>query len=263
MDVVFTEKEQNLFSKIGKVADELGTPCYLIGGYVRDKILNRIVKDADIVCRGDGIALAKAFANTLRPSPSVAYFKNFGTAQIKWGDWEIEFVGARKESYQTDSRKPIVHAGSLSDDQWRRDFTINALAICLNEKEFGQLIDPFNGLKAIEEKKIQTPLAPVQTFSDDPLRMLRAIRFAAQLGFSIDPTTFAAIQESAARIHIISQERITDELNKIMLCDKPSIGWDLLFQSGLLQFIFPQMVDLHGAVSVSYTHLTLPTNREV
>jgi len=250
MDVVFTEKERELFSKIGKVADELEIPCYLIGGYVRDKILNRTVKDVDIVCGGDGIALAKTFANTLRPSPPVAFFKNFGTAQIKWEDIDIEFVGARKESYQSDSRKPRVEAGSLSDDQWRRDFTINALAICLNNKEFGRLIDPFDGLKAIEEKKIRTPLAPVQTFSDDPLRMLRAIRFAAQLGFFIDPTTFAAIQESAARIHIISQERITDELNKIMLCEKPSIGWDLLFQSGLLQFIFPQMVDLHGAVYI-------------
>jgi poly(A) polymerase len=247
MNVVFTDKEQQLFSSIGAVADKMGMPCYLIGGYVRDKILKRIVKDADIVCGGDGIELAQAFANTLNPIPTVAFFKTFGTAQIKWSDFEIEFVGARKESYQEHSRKPMVEVGTLADDQLRRDFTINALAICLNHNQFGAFIDPFDGLKAIEEKKIQTPLAPVQTFSDDPLRMLRAIRFATQLGFQIEPATFAAIQESAHRIHIISQERITDELNKIMIADKPSVGWDLLFQSGLLKFIFPQMLDLHGA----------------
>ncbi|MEN9597725.1 MAG: hypothetical protein RL596_36 [Bacteroidota bacterium] len=247
MNLVFTDKEQQLFSSIGAVADNMGMPCYLIGGYVRDKILNRIVKDADIVCSGDGIELAQAFAKTLKPIPPVAFFKNFGTAQVKWGDFEIEFVGARKESYLEHSRKPTVEAGTLHDDQLRRDFTINALAICLNQNKFGEFIDPFEGLKAIEEKKIQTPLAPVQTFSDDPLRMLRAIRFATQLGFYIESTTFEAIKESAHRIHIISQERITDELNKIMCCERPSIGWDLLFQSGLLKYIFPQMLDLHGA----------------
>jgi len=247
MNLVFTDKEQQLFSSIGAVADNMGMPCYLIGGYVRDKILNRIVKDADIVCSGDGIELAQAFAKTLKPIPPVAFFKTFGTAQVKWGDFEIEFVGARKESYLEHSRKPTVEAGTLHDDQLRRDFTINALAICLNQNKFGEFIDPFEGLKAIEEKKIQTPLAPVQTFSDDPLRMLRAIRFATQLGFYIESTTFEAIKESAHRIHIISQERITDELNKIMCCERPSIGWDLLFQSGLLKYIFPQMLDLHGA----------------
>jgi len=186
MNLVFTDKEQQLFSSIGAVADNMGMPCYLIGGYVRDKILNRIVKDADIVCSGDGIELAQAFAKTLKPIPPVAFFKTFGTAQVKWGDFEIEFVGARKESYLEHSRKPTVEAGTLHDDQLRRDFTINALAICLNQNKFGEFIDPFEGLKAIEEKKIQTPLAPVQTFSDDPLRMLRAIRFATQLGFYIE-----------------------------------------------------------------------------
>jgi poly(A) polymerase len=247
MNLVFTDKEQQLFSSIGAVADNMGMPCYLIGGYVRDKILNRVVKDADIVCSGDGIELAQAFAKTLKPVPPVAFFKTFGTAQVKWGEYEIEFVGARKESYMEHSRKPTVEAGTLHDDQLRRDFTINALAICLNQNKFGEFIDPFEGLKAIEEKKIQTPLAPVQTFSDDPLRMLRAIRFATQLGFYIESTTFEAIKESARRIHIISQERITDELNKIMSCERPSIGWDLLFQVGLLKYIFPQMLDLHGA----------------
>jgi putative nucleotidyltransferase with HDIG domain len=222
-------------------------PAYLIGGFVRDKIIGRPTKDADIVCLGDGIALAHRVADLFEPRPTVAYFKNFGTAQIKLPAFEIEFVGARKESYQPDSRKPQVETGSLEDDQNRRDFTINALAISLNQADFGKLIDPFDGLKAIEAKIIQTPLTPAQTFSDDPLRMMRAIRFATQLGFSIVPETFEAIQAQASRIKIVSQERITDELNKIMLCKKPSIGWDLLYQSGLLQIVFPQMVELHGA----------------
>lgn len=247
MDLNFTHTEQVVFDKIAKAAAELSLPTFLIGGFVRDKIIGRPTKDADIVCLGDGIALAHRVADLFEPRPTVAYFKNFGTAQIKLPEFEIEFVGARKESYQPNSRKPEIATGSLEDDQNRRDFTINALAISLNQADFGQLLDPFNGLAAIEAKIIQTPLTPEQTFSDDPLRMMRAIRFATQLGFNIVPETFDAIRAQASRIKIVSQERITDELNKIMLCPKPSIGWDLLYQSGLLQIVFPQMVDLHGA----------------
>ena len=247
MDIVCSDKERLVFERIAKAAAASDMPCYLIGGFVRDKIIGRPTKDADIVCMGDGIALAHKVADAYRPRPQVAFFKTFGTAQIKLDDFEVEFVGARKESYRSHSRKPEVSPGSIEDDQNRRDFTINALAISLNKADFGKLIDPFKGLAAIERKIIQTPLAPAQTFSDDPLRMMRAIRFATQLGFSIVPETFAAIGENAKRIKIVSQERITDELNKIMLCAKPSVGWDLLFKSGLLQLIFPQMIELHGA----------------
>lgn len=247
MEIRCTDRELFIFEQIGAAADELQVPCYLIGGFVRDKIIGRSTKDADIVCLGDGIALAHKVADLFRPRPVVAYFKNFGTAQIKLEDFEIEFVGARKESYRQHSRKPEVEPGTIEDDQNRRDFTINALAISLNKENFGQLIDPFNGIRDIELKIIQTPLAPLQTFSDDPLRMLRAIRFASQLQFVIADETFQAIADNAHRIKIVSQERITDELNKIMLCEKPSVGWDLLFRSGLLHIIFPQMVDLYGA----------------
>jgi poly(A) polymerase len=247
MDISITDKELSVFQKIAAAAEKLQVPCYLVGGFVRDKIIGRATKDADIVCIGDGIVLADAVADLFHPKPVVSFFKTFGTAQIKLGDFEIEFVGARKESYRYDSRKPEVSPGTIEDDQNRRDFTINALAISLNKEDFGKLVDPFHGMADIERKNIQTPLAPAQTFSDDPLRMMRAIRFAAQLGFSIDTATFLAIIDHAERIKIVSQERITDELNKIMLCDKPSIGWDLLFRSGLLQIIFPQMVDLYGA----------------
>lgn len=247
MDIVCTDRELGIFEKIAAAAQQLDVPCYLIGGFVRDKIIGRPTKDADIVCMGDGIELAHAVASLFHPKPTVAYFKTFGTAQIKLDDFEIEFVGARKESYSQNSRKPEVLPGSLEDDQNRRDFTINALAISLNKADFGTLVDPFNGLKDIERKILQTPLAPLQTFSDDPLRMMRAIRFASQLGFEIAEETFQAIRDNTHRIRIVSQERITDELNKIMLSRKPSVGWDLLFRSGLLQIIFPQMVDLHGA----------------
>lgn len=247
MEIRCTDKELSIFTQIGAAADELQVPCYLIGGFVRDKIIGRATKDADIVCIGDGIELAHKVAGLFHPRPAVACFKTFGTAQIKLGDFEIEFVGARKESYTHNSRKPEVTPGTIEDDQNRRDFTINALAICLNQENFGKLVDPFNGIKAIEEKIIQTPLAPLQTFSDDPLRMMRAIRFAAQLSFQITPETFQAIKDNAQRIKIVSQERISDELNKIMLCRKPSVGWDLLFKSGLLQVIFPQMTELYGA----------------
>jgi putative nucleotidyltransferase with HDIG domain len=250
MTVQFSDTEAAIFKQIGAMADQMQMPCYLIGGFVRDKLIGRNTKDADIVCLGDGIALAHAFAAQLNPKPVVAYFKNFGTAQIKLDQFDIEFVGARKESYQQNSRKPEVKEGSLADDQNRRDFTINALAIALNQDQFGQLLDPFNGIEALTQKIIQTPLAPSQTFSDDPLRMLRAIRFATQLHFTIDPNTFNAIADNLHRMSIVSQERITDELNKIMLCPQPSIGWDLLYKSGLLNIIFPQMVDLHGAVYI-------------
>jgi len=242
--------ETSIFNRIASAAASLNLPTYLIGGFVRDKIIGRPTKDADIVCLGDGIELANKVADLFEPRPTVAFFKNFGTAQIKLPEMEIEFVGARKESYQLESRKPQVETGSLEDDQNRRDFTINALAISLNKADFGQLIDPFNGVAAIENKIIQTPLLPEQTFSDDPLRMMRAIRFAAQLEFTIVPETLEAIKVQAPRIKIVSQERITDELNKIMLCSRPSVGWDLLFQTGLLQIIFPQMVDLYGAENI-------------
>ena len=242
-----TDKELLIFDKIAKAANELNMPCYLIGGFVRDKIIGRNTKDIDIVCIGDGIELAHLAAAQFSPRPQVNFFKNFGTAQIKVQDIEIEFVGARKESYTYDSRKPQVETGTLKDDQDRRDLTINALAISLNKEDFGELIDPFCGLTHIEEKLLITPLAPAQTFSDDPLRMMRAIRFAAQLDFVIDEKTFAAIGGNKERIKIVSGERIADELNKILMCKKPSIGFDLLYKSGLLKIIFPQMVDLAGA----------------
>jgi poly(A) polymerase len=250
MHIPCTSIETSIFNRIAAAAASLNLPTYLIGGFVRDKIIGRPTKDADIVCLGDGIELANKVADLFEPRPTVAFFKNFGTAQIKLPEMEIEFVGARKESYQLESRKPQVETGSLEDDQNRRDFTINALAISLNKADFGQLIDPFNGIAAIENKIIQTPLLPEQTFSDDPLRMMRAIRFAAQLEFTIVPETLEAIKVQAPRIKIVSQERITDELNKIMLCSRPSVGWDLLFQTGLLQIIFPQMVDLYGAENI-------------
>lgn len=246
MDIKCTSDELNLLQQIAAAAKALGTPAYLIGGFVRDKIIGRPTKDADIVCIGDGIALAHEVAKVLKPRPTVAFFKNFGTAQIKVGGFEVEFVGARKESYRSDSRKPEVEPGTLEDDQNRRDFTINALAISLNEEDFGTLLDPFDGQADIVSKTIRTPLDPDITFSDDPLRMMRAIRFATQLGFTILPETFDAIERNAERLRIISEERITDELMKIMRTQKPSIGFDLLFRTGLLQQFFPQMVALAG-----------------
>jgi poly(A) polymerase len=247
MDINCSEKERFVFERIARAAAALGTPAYLIGGFVRDKLIGRPTKDADIVCVGDGIALAHKVAESLQPRPAVAWFKNFGTAQIKWNDLEIEFVGARKESYREASRKPDVEPGTIEDDQLRRDFTINAMAISLNEADLGKLIDPFDGRGDLEKKLIRTPLDPLRTFSDDPLRMLRAIRFATQLGFTIIEPAMTAIKEDAHRIKIVSQERITDELNKIIMTPKPSVGFDLLYRSGLLKIIFPQMVDLAGA----------------
>ena len=250
VEIPCNDKELFLLKKIAAAAAEMAVEAYLIGGFVRDKIIGRPTKDADIVCMGDGIALAHKVAEKFNPKPYVSFFKTFGTAQIKINDFEVEFVGARKESYNYDSRKPAVEPGSLEDDQNRRDFTINALAISLNKHNFGKLIDPFDGLLHIEQKNIQTPLEPLQTFSDDPLRMMRAIRFATQLNFTVHPTTFQAIIDNAHRIKIVSQERITDELNKIMLSPKPSVGLDLLSKTGLLKIIFPQMMALHGAENV-------------
>lgn len=242
-----SNKEQFVLKKISNAATDLNAPAFLIGGFVRDKIIGRPTKDLDIVCVGDGIALAHKVAERFSPHPQVAFFKSFGTAQIRVDDMEIEFVGARKESYRSDSRNPEVEPGTIEDDQNRRDFTINALAISLNKENYGELIDPFNGIHDIEAKVIRTPLEPETTFSDDPLRMMRAIRFAAQLQFEIEEKTFEAIKDNKERIKIISQERITEELNKIMHSNKPSIGLNLLFISGLLQIIFPQMVELAGA----------------
>ncbi len=242
-----SEKEKVVLQKIASAAAELKLPCYLIGGFVRDKILGRETKDIDIVCVGDGIKLAEEVAKLFKPAPEVAYFKNFGTAQIKTSNFEIEFVGARKESYTYNSRKPKVELGTIEDDQNRRDFTINALAISLNKEDYGELIDPFKGISDLENKIIKTPLAPDITFSDDPLRMMRAIRFSSQLNFTIQEKTLQAIAVNAERIKIVSSERIADELNKIILSEKPSVGFILLYTTGLLKIIFPEMTELAGA----------------
>jgi len=246
MEINCTTQEQNLLKHIGKIADSIGVSCYLIGGFVRDKLLNRPTKDADIVCSGDGIELAKAVADSFPHKPQVNFFKNFGTAQFKLYGIDIEFVGARKESYNPDSRKPDVVPGTIEDDQLRRDFTINAMAVGLNKDNFGKLIDPFDGITDLKNKLIRTPLDPDITFSDDPLRMMRGIRFATQLDFKILPETFEAIIKNKDRLRIVSQERITDELNKIMMATKPSVGLDLLYKSGLLKEFFPQFTDLVG-----------------
>ncbi|HRN90947.1 MAG TPA: HD domain-containing protein [Ferruginibacter sp.] len=246
MDIPLQEEELSILKSIAAAGAALNTRVYLIGGFVRDKIMQRATKDMDVVCLGDGIALAHQVAKQHGDVP-VSFFKNFGTAQLYIGEVQIEFVGARKESYRSNSRKPDVVPGTLEDDQYRRDFTINAMAIGLNADDFGKCIDPFNGREDILQKRLVTPLDPDTTFSDDPLRMMRAIRFASQLHFNIDPVTFEAIRRNAHRIKIVSGERIADELNKILLSDKPSIGFHLLYESGLLKIIFPQMVDLAGA----------------
>jgi poly(A) polymerase len=233
-----------IFSLISDLAAEDGTQAYVIGGFVRDLLLGRPSKDIDIVVVGNGISFAEGLGKKLNLKVSV--FKNFGTASLKYQGFELEFVGARKESYRLDSRKPIVENGTLQDDQKRRDFTINALAIALHRDSFGQLLDPFDGIAHLKQKLITTPLDATATFSDDPLRMLRAIRFATQLDFRIDSSALLAIKENAERISIISQERITDELNKIILSDKPSIGFNYLFDTGLLHRILPQMTALYG-----------------
>ena len=230
-----------IFKILSTVADELQLECYVVGGYVRDLIMNRPSKDIDIVVVGSGIAMAEAFAKKLNHKCHLSVFKNFGTAQVKWKNEEVEFVGARKESYNRNSRKPIVEDGTLEDDQNRRDFTINAMAICINENRFGELVDPFDGLYDIEDRIIRTPLDPDITFSDDPLRMMRCVRFATQLGFHIEDETFEALERNKERIKIISQERIITELNKIMLSPTPSRGFVDLQRCGLLELILPEL----------------------
>lgn len=238
--------DQNpIFQKIAQYAQELGVEAYVIGGFVRDLILKRPSKDIDIVSVGSGIELAEEVAKGLGVHVNV--YKNFGTAQLRVDDWDVEFVGARRESYRSESRKPIVEDGTLQDDQNRRDFTINAMGLSLNSGNFGDLIDPFNGISDLRRKLIRTPLAPEITFSDDPLRMMRAVRFASQLNFDIEPDTFDGIVKTAERIDIISKERINDELNKIILSAVPSYGFKLLHQAGILKRIFPEFIELQGA----------------
>jgi len=240
------QNERVIFTLLSECADKLCYPTYVVGGYVRDKLLGHDSKDIDIVAVGSGIALAENLASVLRPIPQVVVYRRFGTALIKHHGLELEFVGARKESYRADSRKPIVEDGTLEDDQFRRDFTINALAISLNQSNYGALIDPFDGLKDLENKIIRTPLEPGKTFSDDPLRMLRAIRFSAQLDFEIEEQTLLALSKFRNRIRIVSWERITGEINKMMMTHRPSIAFKLMFDTGLLELILPEVVKLHG-----------------
>lgn len=239
--------DKQIFRLISRAADEMKVECYVIGGYVRDFFLLRPSNDIDVVAIGKGVELAELVASKLGRNTSLTVFKNFGTAQIKHNEYEIEFVGARKESYRSDSRKPVVEDGSMEDDQKRRDFTINAMAFSLNEEHFGAFLDPFNGLQDLEDLIIRTPLDPDITFSDDPLRMMRAVRFASQLGFDIFPDTFDAITRNRERIKIVSMERVTDELNKIILSPKPSVGLILLEKTGMLDIIFPEFTALKGA----------------
>jgi putative nucleotidyltransferase with HDIG domain len=246
----FAFLNEPIYQLLGKCADELGVEAYLIGGFVRDIFLQRPGKDIDVVSVGRGIDLATKVKEKLGNDANLAIFKNFGTAQIKYKDLEIEFVGARKESYDRNSRKPVVENGTLRDDQLRRDFTINALAIGISKLNFGKLLDPFDGMNDMNNKIIRTPLDPKITYSDDPLRMMRAIRFASQLGFAIEENSFKAISENRQRIEIVSKERITDELNKIILSPRPSYGFKLLFDSGLLHLIFPEMVKLQGTDTI-------------
>lgn len=242
--------KKKIFRTVGELADGLDRECYAVGGYVRDIIIGRPSKDIDFVTVGSGIELAEAVAEALGRHTSLAVFRNYGTAQVKHGDLELEFVGARRESYRADSRKPIVEDGTMEDDQRRRDFTINAMAFGLNGDNFGELVDPFGGMEDMEAQLIRTPLDPDTTFSDDPLRMVRAIRFATQLDFRIEPETFAAIRRNRERIDIISRERIATEVEKIMRSPRPSKGWRLFDESGLLELIFPQLARLKGVETV-------------
>ena len=243
--------DKKIFHLISDVADELGMECYVIGGYVRDLFLERPSKDIDVVTVGSGIKLARALAERLGKGAHLSVFANFGTAQVKYKGLEVEFVGARKESYTHDSRKPVVENGTLEDDQNRRDFTINALAVCLNKQRFGELVDPFEGLYDMEDRLIRTPLDPDITFSDDPLRMMRCVRFATQLNFYIEEETFDALERNKERIAIISKERIADELNKIMLTPTPSKGFVELSRCGLLPLIFPELAAMEGVTKMN------------
>ncbi|MEY3433507.1 MAG: hypothetical protein RL131_1443, partial [Bacteroidota bacterium] len=250
MQLGLNSNEQLIINKIAQVSQKSESKVFVVGGFVRDKVLGRPCMDIDVVCLGDAISFAEEVSLQFKPQPKLSWFKNFGTAHFHLNGYDVEFVGARKESYQRDSRNPVVEPGTLQDDQERRDFTINALAFdpidLLNGNDI-QLLDPFNGVQDIQDKIIRTPLEPHKTFSDDPLRMMRAIRFASQLGFTIDSNTLLGIAETAERISIISQERITDEFNKILLSSKPSVGLDLLYKTGLLKLIFPALVELAGA----------------
>jgi len=243
-----------IFALVAQTAHQMQRETYVVGGYVRDLLLERPSKDIDFVCVGDGISLAQQVAKNLKSqaghTTDVTVFKTFGTAMVRHDDYELEFVGARKESYQRNSRKPIVENGTLQDDQNRRDFTINAMAVSLNNDNYGELIDPFDGVKDLKRKMIRTPLDPAITFSDDPLRMMRAVRFASQLSFDIAPQTFDALIDHAERLQIVSQERITTELNKIILSSPPSYGFKLLFHSQLLHQFFPEMVALQGVDTI-------------
>ena len=240
--------DQDIFHQISEAADRLGLECYVVGGYVRDIFLERPSNDIDVVVVGSGIAVAEELKRMVGKRAHLSVFKNFGTAQVKFRqkgrEYEVEFVGARKESYSHDSRKPVVEDGTLEDDQNRRDFTINAMAICLNRHRFGELVDPFNGLADLEDGIIATPLEPDITFSDDPLRMMRCVRFATQLNFQIEEVTYVALERMADRIRIVSGERIKDELNKIIMAPHPSIGFDYLQRTGLLQLILPELAAL-------------------
>ena len=247
MDIRCSQEERFLINKIAHAAQEFATPAYLVGGFVRDRLIDRPCADLDVVCLGDGIELAHKVAERFKPIPTVSFFKTFGTAHIRVRDYDIEFVGARKESYRQESRNPEVEPGTLIEDMERRDFTINALSVGLNADDFGKLYDPFNGVQDLNDGIIRTPLSPDKAFTDDPLRMLRAIRFAAQLGYIIEPVTWQGIVDNKERIRIITQERITEELNKMLLSPKPSVGFDLMHKCGLLRIIFPPMVDLEGA----------------
>ncbi len=240
-----------IFSIISEEADALSQPCFVIGGFVRDLLLKRNSPDIDVVTLGSGINLAQQVAKRIGPKTPVSVFKNFGTAMLKYQELEVEFVGARKESYQSDSRKPIVEDGTLEDDQKRRDFTINALAIGLNQDNFGELIDPFGGIEDLQNQIIRTPLEPGITFSDDPLRMMRAIRFSTQLNFKIEANTLKAISANKNRIKIVSKERIIEEINKIIMSDKPSKGFKLLEKTGLLELIFPELFQMKGREEVN------------
>jgi len=246
MPISLTSQESLIIKQVAEATSTLGVQAFVVGGFVRDKLIGRNCKDIDIVCLGDAIELAKAYQQMLPSKPHLSWFKNFGTAHLNVDGYDVEFVGARKESYLAHSRNPIVEPGSLQDDQERRDFTINAFAFDVSDSSFN-IIDPFNGMKDLNDGIIRTPTSPEKTFSDDPLRMMRAIRFASQLGFTIHSETWLGIIDASHRIKIISQERITDEFNKVMLSPKPSIGLDLMFKSGLMKQVFSALTDLAGA----------------